>query len=90
MTVAHHCFSGLRKNVDTVDLSDVLEEQTADIVKKAAQTSMGTDIGTADIDRIKVISISFLILADGSLLLEGNDYPIWNYRLNSVITNLLL
>jgi len=44
---------GLRKNVETVDLSDVIEEVTGDIVKKAAQTSMGTDISDDDIEHIK-------------------------------------
>jgi nucleolar protein 58 len=44
---------GLRKNVEKIDLSDVLEEVTADIVKKAAQTSMGTDISEDDISHVK-------------------------------------
>merc|ERR1712093_707775 len=40
---------GNRKNIDNVDMTDVLDEVTADVLKKACVTSMGYDVSDDDV-----------------------------------------
>jgi len=44
---------GARTNIETVDLTELIGEQTAEMVKKVGRISMGTDIGEEDISYIR-------------------------------------
>lgn len=48
--------AGLRKNFAEADLSDIVPEETAEAVKKAAEISMGTDITEDDLNNIALLA----------------------------------
>eukprot|EP01128_Nolandella_sp_AFSM9_P011773 TRINITY_DN8698_c0_g1_i1.p1 TRINITY_DN8698_c0_g1~~TRINITY_DN8698_c0_g1_i1.p1 ORF type:complete len:680 (+),score=221.09 TRINITY_DN8698_c0_g1_i1:1191-3230(+) len=55
---------GLRKNVDTLDVSDVLEESVAEVVTRAAKTSMGTDISDDDIAHVQSLATQVIEISE--------------------------
>ena len=48
--------AGMRENISTTDLSEILPEELEETVKKAAEMSMGTDITEADLTNIKSLA----------------------------------
>jgi len=75
---------GFRINYKEMDLSDILDEETEDEVKKLAEVSMGTEISPEDISNITLLSDQIIQISDYRAQL--NEYL--HGRMNAIAPNL--
>ena len=58
--------TGVRTNASETDLSDILEEETDQAVKQAAEVSMGTEVADEDINNMQALCTQVTITAHES------------------------
>lgn len=77
---------GARTNVNSVDLTDVLDEPTAKLVKDASLLSMGTDINEEDMSHVIDLCVQVIEIAEYRDELNGYI----KNRMNAIAPNLTL
>jgi nucleolar protein 58 len=77
---------GSRSNVETVDLTDILDEDTAAVVKRAATMSMGSEISDEDISYVQELCDQ--VLESNEHREQLSDYI--KHRMRAIAPNLTI
>lgn len=77
---------GVRKEAKNTDMSDILDEETEEVLKAAAEVSMGTEVSEEDVLNIKSLATQVVAMSE----YRGSLFEYLKNRMNAIAPNLTI